>query len=502
MATGTQVGRVRAGTSAAACAAPAAKRAALRAKKGLGLFSLVGMVVSSCVGTGVFAITGQLAEVASPGAIVIAWVVVGFGFLMLALCLNNLAARRPDLEGIFSYATEGFGQFAGFLSGWGYWLSAWLGNVAFATMIMSTLGFFLPAFQGGNTLPSIVVASAVTWALTFLVIRGVENASFLNAVVMLCKVVGLGVFFVFATFLFSMNVFTADFWGTLHDNAAAMGGGGVEFGSIPQQVSNCALMMMWMFIGIEGASVMSARAEKKRSVGTATIVGLVGLLAIYSAASLLPYGYLPYTEIAQFEYPAMLYVFEQMAPGWGGAFIAGVIIVSASGAWLSFVILPSETTSDMADQRLLPAPWGARNRFGAPRRSLIVVAVCTQVFLLTLLFSDDAYLFATSMCTVTIVVTWTLAAAYQMKLSWQQRAAGQFVIGALAVLFRVVFTVLGGMQYLLLACIGYLPGFVVYARARKQQGLALEKREIAIMGAVASAAAVAVGLLATGAIVV
>lgn len=39
---------------------------------GVGFFGLVGMVVSSCIGTGVFALTGQLANVASPGAALVA----------------------------------------------------------------------------------------------------------------------------------------------------------------------------------------------------------------------------------------------------------------------------------------------------------------------------------------------------------------------------------------------------------------------------------------------
>ena len=124
--------------------------------KGIGLFGLIGMVVSSCIGSGVFAITGQLAGVASPGAVLIAWLVVGIGFAALALSLNNLGAKKPELKGIFQYAEEGFGPLAGFISGWGYWLSAWLGNIAFATMMMSTLGYFFPTFLPGNTCPALL----------------------------------------------------------------------------------------------------------------------------------------------------------------------------------------------------------------------------------------------------------------------------------------------------------------------------------------------------------
>ena len=166
-------------------------------KKGIGLFGLIGLVVSSCIGSGVFALTGQIGQVAAPGSALVAWGVVGVGFLALALSFANLGAKRSDLHGIFSYAEEGFGKFSGFISGWGYWLSAWLGNVAFATILMSTLGFFLPYFLPGNNIGSIVVASVIMWGITFLVIRGVESAAFLNAIVMIAKVVPIVVFILF-----------------------------------------------------------------------------------------------------------------------------------------------------------------------------------------------------------------------------------------------------------------------------------------------------------------
>lgn len=466
-------------------------------KKGIGLFGLIGMVISSCIGSGIFAITGQLAQVSSPGASLIAWLVVGIGFLTLAMSLSNLGAKRPELAGIFSYAQEGFGPFAGFLSGWGYWLSAWLGNVAFATMMMSTLGYFFPAFLAGNTIPCVLVASIFMWLMTLLVIRGVESASFLNAIVMVCKVAAIGVFILFAIFLFNADVFTADFWGTLAGNAAAAVSGSTDLGSIGRQVTNCMIIMMWCFIGIEGATVMSSRAEKKSDVGKATIIGMICLLVIYISASILPYGFMSYTEVAQLDYPAMLYVFDAMAPGWGGAFISIAIIIAVAGAWLSFTILPAETSSEMADAHLLPASWGKLNKHKAPQLSLTIVAACTQAFLIVLLFSEDAYNFAFSMCTVSIVITWALAAAFQVKMSAQNKHIGQMLIGLIAVIFQVVAVMFNGWSFLLLTCVGYLPGFVVYFIARKEQGISLttgEKVGIVVVAALAILGLVLLGM--------
>lgn len=472
-------------------------------KKGIGFFGLIGMVVSSCIGTGVFALTGQLAQVSSPGASIIAWLVVGVGFMALALAMNNLSFKKPELKGVFQYAEEGFGPLAGFISGWGYWLSAWLGNVAFATMMMSTLGYFFPAFLPGNTLPCIIVASIFMWLLTLLVIRGVESASFLNAIVMIVKVVALGIIIVFSIFLFNAGVFTADFWGNVYNNAVAageMGADAVSLGSIGDQVINCMIILMWAFIGIEGATVMSSRAANKNQVGKATIVGLICLLVIYMCASILPYGYMSYTEIAGLEYPALLYVFDSMAPGWGGAFISIAIIISIAGSWLSFTMLPAETTSEMAERKLMPASWGKQNRFGAPQLSLLLVGACIQAFLLILMASEDAYNFAFSMCTVAIVITWSFIAAYQIKYSAGEKQWVQLVIGVVALAFQVIGVLFNGWSFLLLTCVGYVPGFFIYFKARKDQGEAIKTGEWIGMGAITALAILALVLLAVGVI--
>lgn len=472
-------------------------------KKGIGLIGLIGMVISSCIGSGVFAITGQLAGVASPGAVLIAWLIVGVGFLALAFSLNNLTEKRSDLHGIFSYADAGWGPLAGFISGWGYWLSAWLGNVAFATMMMSTIGYFYPAFLPGNTIPCIIIASIVMWALTYLVIRGVESAAFLNAIVMVCKVAAIAVTLIFGIFLFNAGIFTADFWGNVYDNAVAAGQYGPDaapLGGVGTQIFNCMIIMMWCFVGIEGASVVSSRAARKTDVGKATLIGFICLMLIYVGASVLPYGYMSSTEVAALDYPALVYVFSSMAPGWGGPFISIAIIISILGSWLSFTILPAETTSEMADYKLLPASWGKLNSHNAPSMSLLIVGACTQAFLIVLLFSADAYDFAFSMCTVAIVITWAFAAAYQAKWGVQNKDMVQAAIGFVAVAFQVIGVLFNGWSFLLLTCVGYIPGFFIYVKARKDYGNAITMGEKVCMGVVSALGVLSLVLLAMGVI--
>lgn len=460
--------------------------------KGLSLFALIGLVVSSCIGSGVFALTGQLAAVAAPGPTIFAWLIAGFGFLMLAMSLSNLGAKRPDIHGIFTYASEGFGPFSGFVSGWGYWLSAWLGNVAFATAMIQALGYFIPGWEKGTAIAGIILVSVFLWALTFLVMRGVESASFLNAIVMVAKVASIGAFIALALFFFKGNIFTADFWGNVYNNAVAMGQvQGEQLGSIPHQIAQCMMVMMWVFIGIEGATVMSSRAAKKSDVGRATVIGLVCLLLIYMGASVLPYGTMSYTEIAQMNSPAMLYVFEKLAPGWGGAFCSIAMVIAIAGAWLSFTMLPAETTQGMAEEGLLPAKFAQLNDKKAPAFSILLVSVCTQIFIFIASAAPDAYDFALSLCTAAIAITWAFAAAYQIKYSVEHKDHKQIIIGVLALAFLIIGTLVSGWRMLLLSCAGYIPGLFVYAVARKKQNKEIFTTKEKIFAAVLTIAGIA-----------
>lgn len=221
-------------------------------KTGINLIGLIALVISSSIGSGVFALSTDISAAATPGPAMIAWLITGVGFMALATTFGRLSLVRPDLDGIVSYANSGFGPFVGFVSGWGYWLSIWIGNVAFGVMLVTAIGYFYPPFSDGLTVGGVAFISVLNWLIVLLVNRGVEEASVLNAIVMVCKLVPIFAFIVVMIFSFSFDVFTADFWGTLANNL----GGDAAPGGTGAQIVNCFMVMMWVFVGMEGASVL------------------------------------------------------------------------------------------------------------------------------------------------------------------------------------------------------------------------------------------------------
>ena len=117
-------------------------------RAGLGMAALTALVVGSMIGSGIFALPSQMAGSAAPGPLLIGWVITGVGMLMLAFVFQTLATRKPDVDGgVYGYARAGFGNYIGFTSAFGYWVSAWVGNVAYLVLLFSTLGYFFPAVR-------------------------------------------------------------------------------------------------------------------------------------------------------------------------------------------------------------------------------------------------------------------------------------------------------------------------------------------------------------------
>lgn len=468
-------------------------------KNGIGRLGLTALIVSSCIGTGIFGITNTVAAAAAPGPALLSWVFVGIGFLLLVLSLNNLSEKRPDLEaGIFSYAGAGFGPLGEFISGWAYWLSAWLGNVAFATMLMSAVGTFIPTFKGGQNMPSIILAIIFCWALTLLVNRGVESASFVNTIGTFFKVIPLFLFIIITIIFFKGHMFTTDFWGNVANNFSK----GTVTGSVFDQLKGTLSTLIWVFIGVEGASVMGHRAKTRSQAQQATIIGFIMLLAIYVMISIIPYGTLTRAQLASASQPALGNDLELIVGHWGAMIINVGLIISTVISWLSWTMLPAETTMLIAKDKVMPSLWGRLNEKNAPTASLYITAILQTIFLFSLLFTSEAYNFAYSLASAAILFSYLFVGLYQMKYSHKHQEWGQFTIGLLSALFMLACMFLSGWQQMLLVSISFIPGFIIYYQAVREDHRELGGQEKAVMGLILLLSVVAIYLVANGTIVV
>lgn len=470
----------------------------------LGVLPLVAIVLGSSIGSGIYDLPSDMSAASAPGPALIAWLISGAGMLCMCLATARLFAVHPTVRGIYGFATEGFGKFCGYVSGWGYYVAALVANVAFATMLMICLSYFFPILGDGANVASLVLASLCTWALFFIVNRGIESATILNAAVTVCKIVPLFVFVVAGIACFNAGVFTADFWGTFGANMAEGEGAGIA-----EQCQNCLVVILWVFVGVEAAAMMSDRAKSKSVAGRATILGVVCLLAIYILISMIPYGMMPREELAALPSPILAYLLEAAVGPWGTVLVMVGMIISISGAWLSWTIIPAEVSQGMAQDGLLPGKFAKLNRHGAPTFGLLIMTVVTQLFLFSLIISQDAYLFCYSLAACAGLLTWAFVCFYQVKyclLNPGGRRVSGLVIGLVGSAFFIWAIIFGAGPRFLLGCLIVIVGLPLYCFARVKGGTALRdvftKAEAALIVLFALGAVVAVALIAGGALVV
>src|SRR5262245_44776942 len=210
------------------------------------------MVVGSMVGAGVFSLPRRFATETGVYGALIAWAIAGTGMLMLAFVFQTLAVRKPALDsGVYAYAKAGFGEYLGFFSAFGYWASACVGNVTYWVLIMSTVGKIVPALGEGDTFLAMALSTVGIWLFALLVRRGVREATTINKIVTVAKLVPILVFAVVALTMLDWDVFV--------DNMS--GGDGV--GSLFAQVRGTMLVTVFVFLGVEGASVYSRYAKRR-----------------------------------------------------------------------------------------------------------------------------------------------------------------------------------------------------------------------------------------------
>jgi arginine:ornithine antiporter/lysine permease len=464
----------------------------------LPLPTLTAMVVGGMVGAGVFSIPRNFAQATGVYGALVAWGIAGAGMLMLAFVFQTLANRKPDLDaGVYAYARTGFGPYLGFLSAFGYWASACVGNVSYWVLIKSTLGAVFPALGEGNTLLSVAISSVGIWAFHFLVLRGVQGAAAINKIVTIAKVVPLLLFLVLVVFSLKPDVFMANLWG------------GEGYGNLFQQVKATMLVTVFVFLGIEGASNYSRFAKNRKDVGIATVTGFLGVLALFASVSILSYGILPSAELAQLRQPSVGSVLEAAVGQWGAIFIGVGLIVSVLGAYLAWTLMAAEVLSIAAKKNDMPAFLARENANQVPAAALLMTSLLVQVVLVATLFSDDAFTFALSLCSHLSLLPYFLTAAFALKLVRSGEtydkdpgdSGKDTLIAALAAVYTIFLLFAAGLKFLLLGFLIYAPGTLLYRMTRREQGKQLFTPPewvvfgIAVVGAVVGLVGLATGYI-------
>ena len=442
------------------------------------LWTLVALIIGSTVGAGIFSLPQNIASVAGPGAMLLGWLIAGVGMLSVAFVFQILAHRKPHLDsGVYSYVRAGLGDFIGFTSGWGYWLGSVMAQVGYATLFFNTIGHYVPFFDADHQWASAIAVSLLSWGIFAVLARGIKQAAIMNMVTSVAKIVPILAFVVIVLFVgFSWDKFTLDFWGERSDK------------SVFEQVQGIMLFTVWVFIGVEGASVYSKQARTRRDVGRATVIGFVSVLALLVSVSTLSFGVLTQEELAALPDNSMASVLTAVVGPWGGALISLGLCLSVLGAYVSWQMLCAEPIVLMAIDGLIPRKIGTVNVAGAPWVAQLISTLAIQLFVIVFFLNETSYNAMVQLATIMYLLPYIFSSLYLLLLTVCGKGlthphAGvkfdlsgpevgrrdnrrHFFIGLVAFIYSVWLIYAADPVYVLLGALAVVPSMIPYVATR------------------------------------
>lgn len=371
-------------------------------------------------------------------------------------------------------------------------------------LIMSTLSQLFPDLEPvlgqGDTWPAFFVSAAAVWCFYLLIRRGVKEAAAINAIVTVAKIVPLALFLVLLVFFFDGSVFA--------DNLT--GGYDLPGGeSLFTQVQGTMLITVFVFLGIEGASVYSRYARERKDVGRATVLGFLSVLALFASISILSYGILPRAEIATLPQPSVGGVLEAAVGPWGGAFIRVGLIVSVLGAYLAWQLLAADVVYAAANDKDLPRSMGRLNKHDVPENAVLWTSIFVTAILFAVQFVAEALDFTLDLTAALALAPFALASGYAVKVALNrdgyqdtpQDRTKELVVAILSTIYTLFLVWAAGYLFLFLACLLLAPATILYAVARREQDAQLFTRSgLVTFVLVLAFAVVGLVLLVTGAV--
>ena len=371
-------------------------------ERGLGFWMCTALVVGNMIGSGIFLLPASIAPYGMNS--VVAWLVTAAGAMFIAVVYAALARAFPTSCGPYDYTRIAFGELAGFIVAWGYWISIWVGNAAIATGAVSYLSDLFPVIGTQPTFAFITIG--VIWVLTGVNVWGTRAAGSVQMVTTVLKVLpllaiaGLGLFLLFT----HSQAMQPALHAPTHFSVSA--------------VTAAATLTLFALLGLESATVPAGKIENpETTIPRVTLLGTFLTAALYVLSCTSVLLLIPSATLAQSHAPFA--DVARMFWGEGAAkSLALFAAISGFGALNGWILLQGELPFHMAKQRMFPQLFARESSRRTP-----AVSICIGSVLVTILIGMnssksmvDVFSFVILLSTAATLVMYLLCALAVLKL--------------------------------------------------------------------------------------
>jgi APA family basic amino acid/polyamine antiporter len=368
------------------------------------------LVVGNMISASVFLLPAALAPYGLNS--LPAWGISITGALLVASVYAALGRAFPDACGPYDYTRLAFGEFAGFLVAWGYWISCWVGNGAIATGAVSYLSEFTPAITVQPLAAAVTMAAIVV--LTGVNVYGTRIAGSVQLFTTGLKLVPLLVIGVLGLTLLATHG-----PGVVRHLAAAAP-------LRAEAITAAATLTLFALLGLESATVPAGKvADPRRTIPRATLLGTALTAVIYVASCSTALIVLPSEVLAQSHAPFADVVrrsFGETAAAW----LAVFAVVSGFGALNGWILIQGEVPYHMARRGVFPRLFARQTSRGTPGVSLLVGGglTCGVIAVNASKSMSEVFRFVVLLSTAATLVMYFACSLAALKLLRRDRLVG------------------------------------------------------------------------------
>ena len=424
----------------------------------IGVTSATGLVVGSIIGTGVFAMPGVLAEAGTSSLITLA--VIAVGSMLLATMFGQLTRRVPSGDGgLYAYTRHEFGDFAGFITGWSYWISAGSGNAAIVAVwvfyVNSLFGIAHPSPWGNCG-----IALIGLWLPALVNLAGVKHMAWFQNLTVLLKFLPL---------------LLVGVVGWLFVGTANFGPFNASGGSLYSAIGIAAGVALFAFFGVEVAAMTAKRVRSPRqNVGRASLYGTAASAVLYLAASAAVMGLVAHKSLAGNGAPFVAAFQAIFGHGlWAGKLVAAVAVVSGIGALNGWTLVTTELSRAMAADGLFPKFFAWSDRKDTAWVGILFAAALPSVLMVWSYNTRTGltvFTYLVNLTVVNVALPYLFSACAQLRYlvsprhqvdGW--RLARDLAIAGTGALFSMWVTFATGWAAMYQAMVLVLAGVIIYA---------------------------------------
>ncbi len=372
-------------------------------KRGLKNRHIQLIALGGAVGTGLFLGSASVIESAGP-AVILGYAIAGFIAFLIMRQLGEMVVEEPVAGSFSHFAYKYWGNFAGFASGWNYWVLYVLVAMAELTAVGKYVQFWWPDFP---TWASAAIFFVMINAINLTNVKVFGEMEFWFAIVKVVAVIGMILFG--GWLLFSGHAGPQATVRNLWEQG----------GFFPHGIGGLVMVMaiiMFSFGGLELVGITAAEADNPEvSIPKATNQVLWRILIFYIGSLAVLLSLMPWTRVTS-EVSPFVFIFHELGDAMVANALNVVILTAALSVYNSCVYCNSRMLFGLAQQGNAPKALLKVDRRGVPVLTILVSSVATALcVLINYLMPGEAFGLLMSLVVSALVINWAMISLAHLK---------------------------------------------------------------------------------------